>query len=57
MYVQVVLSGTLSQTSDLENFATATRSHCQQNLSLSTVDFVDNTYATVDESWLFTKVK
>ena len=48
-------SETLSQTPDLENFATASRSRCHQNsTSSSTVEFVDDTYTTVDESWLFT---
>jgi len=50
-------SGTLSQTPDLENFATASRSLCQQNSSSSsssTVELVDDTYTTIDESWLFT---
>ena len=38
-------------------FATASRSRCQQNSSSSssTVEFVDNTYTTIDESWLFYK--
>ena len=46
--------GTLSQTPDLENFATPSRSRCQQNLSSSsTVELVDDTYTTIDESWLF----
>jgi len=48
--------GLLSQTPDLENFATASQSRCQQNSSSSSskVEFVDDTYTTVDESWLFT---
>ena len=41
----------LSQTSDLENFATASRSCCQQMLSTSlpssTVEFVDDIYTTI----------
>ena len=40
------------QTADYENFATASRSCCQQNSSM--VELVDDTYTTVDESWLFT---
>jgi len=40
----------------LENFATASRSRCQQHSSSSssTVEFVDDTCTTIDESWLFT---
>ena len=49
----VLPSGTLSQTPDLENFATTSRSRCQQNSS-STVELVDDTYTTVDESRLCT---
>ena len=55
--IRVLRFGTLSQTFDLENFATASRSHCQQNSSSSsssTVELVDNTYTTVDESWVDT---
>jgi len=40
-----------------QNFITACRSRCQQHSSSSsssTVEFVDDTYTTVDESWLFT---
>jgi len=45
----------LSQTLDLENFSTASRSRCQRNSSSSTVEFVDDTYTTIDkESWLST---
>jgi len=54
--IGVLPSGTLSETLNLENFATASRSHCQQNSSSSsssTVELVDDTYTTVDESWLF----
>ena len=54
--IRVLPSGTLSETLNLENFATASRSHCQQNSSSSsssTVELVDDTYTTVDESWLF----
>ena len=40
--VRVLLSGTLSRTLDLENFATTSRSRCQQKLS--TVELVDNIY-------------
>ena len=44
----------LSQTPDLENFATASQQRCQQKSSSSSmIEFVD-TYTTVDESWLFT---
>ena len=54
--VGLLLSGTLSQTPDFENFVTACRSRCQQNSSSSssTVELVDDTYTTIDESWLFT---
>ena len=54
--IMVLPSGNLSKTLDLENFATASRSRCQQNSpsSSSTVELVDNTYTTIDESWLFT---
>ena len=38
----VLPSGTSSQTLDLENFVTASRSCCQRNLS--TIELVDNTY-------------
>jgi len=50
---RVLPSGTLSRTLDLglKIFATASRSCCQQN-SL-TIELVDDTYTTVDESWLF----
>jgi len=45
--------GTSSRTPDLENFATASRSRCQQNSSSSSTDeLVDGTYTTIDESWL-----
>ena len=48
-------TGTLSQTPDLENVAAASRSRCQQHSLLSsTVEFVDDTYTTINESWLFT---
>jgi len=42
-------------TPNLKNFATS-RSRCQQNSSLSssTVELVDDTCVTIDESWLFT---
>jgi len=41
-----------------ENFAAASRSRCQQNSSSSsTVEFVDDTYTTIDESWLFATSK
>ena len=40
--IRVLLSGTLSRTLDLENFATTSRSRCQQKLS--TVELVDNIY-------------
>jgi len=54
--IRVLPSRTLSQIPDVENFATASRSRRQQNSSSSssTVEFVDDTYTTVDESWLFT---
>ena len=52
--IRVLPSGTLSRTQDIENFATASRSRCQQHASSSTVELVDDTYTTVDESWLFT---
>jgi len=43
------------QTPDSENFATTSRLRCQQNSSSSsTVELVDDTYTTIDESWLFT---
>jgi len=52
--LRILPSGTLSQTPDFENFATISRSCCQQNSSSSsTVEFADNTYTTIDESWLF----
>jgi len=44
----------LFRTPDLDNFAAASRSRCRQNSSSSTVEFVDDTYTTIDESWLFT---
>jgi len=45
--IRILSSGTLSQAPDLENFATASRSRCQQNSSSSssTVELVD-TYTT-----------
>ena len=46
MRVGLFSYGTLSQTPDLENFATASR--CQQARRR-----VDDTYTTIDESWLF----
>jgi len=56
--ITVLPCGTLSRTSDLENFTTASRSRCQQNSSSSssssTVELVDDTYTTIDKSWLFT---
>ena len=53
--LRVLPSGTLFQTPDLDNFARANRSCCQQNSSSSsTVELVDDTYTTIDESWLFT---
>jgi len=52
--LRILPSGTLSQTPDFENFATISRSCCQQNSSSSsTVELVDDTYTTIDESWLF----
>jgi len=54
--IRVLLSGTLFQTPDLENFATSSRSSCEHNSSSSssTVELVDDTYTTIDESRLFT---
>ena len=54
--IRVLPCGTLSRTSDLENFTTASRWRCQQNSSSSssTVELVDDTYTTIDKSWLFT---
>jgi len=49
---RVLPCGTLSQTPDSENIAAASRSRCQQNSS--TVELVDDTNTTIDESWLFT---
>ena len=40
--MRVIFSGTLSETLDLENFATASRRYNQQNSS--TVELVDHTY-------------
>jgi len=48
--LRLLPSGTLSQTPDLENFATASRSRCQQNSSSSTVEFVDDTYTIIYKS-------
>jgi len=49
--IRVLPSRTLSQTQDLENFATVSRSRCQQySSSSSMVELVDDTYTTVDES-------
>ena len=45
--ITVLPSGNLSQTLDIENFAAASRSRCQQISSL-TVELVDDTYTTVD---------
>jgi len=45
--IMVLPSGSLSQTLDVDNFATASRSCCQQNSS--TVELADRTY---DASWL-----
>jgi len=53
--IRALSTGTLSQTPDLENVAAARRSRCQQHsLSSSTVESVDDTYTTINESWLFT---
>ena len=55
--IRILPFGTLFQTPHSENFATARRSRCQQHSSSSsssTVEFVDDTYTTIDESWLFT---
>ena len=49
-------SGTLSQLRTLKKNSPR-RSRCQQNSSSSsssTVELVDDTYTTIDESWLFT---
>ena len=48
--------GHLSRTPGFQNFATVSRSRCQQHSSSSssTVELVDDTYTTIDESWLFT---
>ena len=54
--IRVLPSGNLPRkTVDLKNFAMTSRCHCQQYSPLlsSTVD-LDDTYTTVDESWLFT---
>jgi len=48
-----LLHVSFSQIPDLENFAAASRSRCQQNSSSSsssTVELVDYTYTTVDKS-------
>ena len=41
----------------VENFAVTIRSRCHQldrrQSSSPTVEFVDDTYTTIDESWLF----
>jgi len=58
--IRILFSGNLSQTPDFEHFATASRSRCQQSSfsrsrrSSFTVEFVDDTYTTIDESRLFT---
>ena len=50
--MKVLPAGTLSQTQDLEKI---TPRRCQQNSSSSsTVELIDDTYTTIDESWLFT---
>jgi len=49
--IRILSSVTMSQTPDLENSATARH---QQFLSSLTVEFVDDTYMTILESWLFT---
>ena len=49
--IRVLSSGTLPQTLDLKKFATTSQSRCQQNSS--TIEPVDDTYTTVDESWTF----
>ena len=51
--IRVLLHVSFSQIPDLENFAAASRSRCQQNSSSSsssTVELVDYTYTTVDKS-------
>ena len=53
--IRALSTATLSQTPDLENVAAASQSRCQQHSLLSsTVEFVDDTYTTINESWLFT---
>jgi len=50
--IRALPSGILSQTSDFENFAAPSRSHCRQ---LVVVDVRwRHLYTTIDESWLFT---
>jgi len=54
--IRVHLSRTLSQTPDLENFATESRSHCQQNSSIwhlyNSQQFMDVCYKSVDGNLL-----
>jgi len=50
--LRVLSSGTLSQTLDLENFATPSRSRCQRNSA--TRQSSCTTPTTFDASWLFT---
>jgi len=50
--LRVLSSGTLSQTLDLENFATPSRSRCQRNSA--TRQSSCDTSTTFDASWLFT---
>ena len=50
--LRVLSSGTLSQTLDLENFATPSRSRCQRNSA--TRQSSCDTPTTFDASWLFT---
>ena len=52
--IRILSSVTMSQTPDLENSATARQLRFQQILSSLTVEFVDDTYMTILESWLFT---
>ena len=54
--IRVLYAETLSHTPDLENFSVAaSRSRCEpDSSSSSTVELVDDTCTSVDESWLFT---
>ena len=55
LIIRVLPCGTLSQTSNLENFVRALQvDRVVNDSSASTVELVDDTYRTIDESWLFT---